>query len=168
MRLALVIVLAACSNAANPTPDAAPMPVDAREAVDAAAPPTYAPPLGILVVNEVAAAAAPDWFEVVNASTAAVQLDAFCYMDSGAVCTPFPAVTLAAGGHHAQDVDDAVSGFKLGSDEELWVFRIADQRFSDGVNWAEGASPSGSSYARSPDTSGGFVTGAPSRGLANP
>lgn len=168
-RLACCLVLAACSNAADPVTDAPVTPIDAP--VDTAPLADAAPALRLLVVNEVAAGEAPDWIEVVNATNQPIQLDQFAYVDVAGdlvKAKPFPAVTLAPGAYHAQDIDDTISGFKLGSDEEVWVYRIADGALSDGVDWAEGAAPAGMSFARSPDTTGDFVTGAQSKGVANP
>lgn len=165
MRLASIpfILLAACSNAADPATPDAPLVPDAR--VDAG------PPLDTLRVNEVVASGAPDWIEVVNASSAALELSEYCYTDVAgdfAKCKPFPAMTLGPGARFAQDVDDDVSGFKLGGDEEVWVYRIADQRLSDGVDWAEGDAPSNESFARIPDTTGAFVrTNQVTKGTAN-
>jgi hypothetical protein len=162
-------LFAACSNAADPKTDAPPGNVDAP-AVDA--PPVDAPaPLKILVVNEVAAGETPDWIEVVNVSNAAVQLSDFVYCDvpdDFVKAKAFPAMMLAPGAYHAQDIDDVISGFKLGSDEQVWVYRASDRRVSDGVDWAEGAAPAGMSYRRSPDKTGDFATGAQSKGIANP
>jgi len=147
--LSLALVLAACSNAANPTPDAPAGVVDAS-IVDAG------PPLGILIVNEVAPGETPDWFEIVNVSGSAVQLGDYCYSDAAddfAKCKPFSAMSLATGAHFAQDVDDIISGFKLGSDEAIFVYRIADHRLSDSLDWDDGVAPAGSTFARLPDTS---------------
>ncbi len=148
----LVCLIAACSNAADPadTPDAPPA---ADAAIDAG------PPLDILRVNEVVAAGAPDWFEVVNVSATAVELSEYCYVDSGdvAACKAFPAMSLAPMAHYAQDVDDTISGFKLGGDEEVSVYRISDMRISDKADWAEGDSPGGESWARIPDITGTFA-----------
>lgn len=150
----LVCLIAACSNAADPadTPDAPP---SGDAAVDAPA----GPPLDILRVNEVVAAGAPDWFEVVNVSASAVELSEYCYVDSGALatCKAFPAMSLAPMAHYAQDVDDTISGFKLGGDEEVSVYRISDMRISDKADWAEGDSPGGESWARIPDITGTFA-----------
>jgi len=167
--ICLVVLVTACSNAADPTPDA---PVGVVDAPMVDAPTVDAPPpLSILVVNEIAPGETPDWFEIVNVSGVVVQLEQFSYVDIAgdfAKAKPFPAVSLAPGAYHVQDVDDVVSGFKLGSDEELWVYRIADQRLSDGVDWAEGVAPAGSSYARSPDRTGAFITDAsPTKNAAN-
>jgi len=124
------------------------------------------------VINEIAPGENPDWFEVVNATAAPVQLDQFVYVDKAddfVKAKPFPVMTLAPGAYYVQNVDDATSGFKLGSDEELWVYVAADHMLSDGVDWDEGAAPIGSSYARSPDLTGAFATTAtPSKGAANP
>jgi hypothetical protein len=173
MRTYLFLVLAACSNAQNPSPDARAKPVDAAiTTVDSPSGSDAAlPPLGLLIVNEVAPGEAPDWFEVVNASTSPIQLDQFVYVDVAGdfvKAKAFPAMTLAPGGYYAQDVDDPISGFKLGGDEEIWVYRASDQRLSDGVDWAAGAAPTGMSYARAPTITGMFATSAQSKGLANP
>ncbi len=147
-------LLVACSNAADPadSPDAPP---SGDAAIDAPA----GPPLDILRVNEVVAAGAPDWFEVVNMTSAAVELSEYCYIDSGALaaCKQFPAMQLASMAHYAQDVDDTISGFKLGGDEEVSVYRISDMRLSDKADWAEGDSPGGESWARIPDITGAFA-----------
>jgi len=168
--LALALALAACSNASDPAvPDAPPVSLDAP-LVDAA--PADAPAaLHILVVNEVAAGETPDWIEIVNVTSAPVQLEQFVVVDVAgdfAKAKPFPAMTLAPGAYFVMDVDDTTVGFKLGSDEEVWIYRASDHALSDGVDWDQGAAPAGTSYARSPDTTGAFVTGAPSKGAANP
>jgi len=163
-----LLVLAACSNAADPSHDGPLPPIDAAlaDVVDAAA------ALRILVVNEVAAGETPDWFEVVNATASPIQLDQFVYVDIAGdfiKARPFPAMTLAPGAYYAQDVDDTISGFKLGSDEELWVYRASDHAVSDGVDWAEGAAAAGMSYARSPTIFGPFMTTSMvTKGAANP
>jgi hypothetical protein len=164
---ALLLLLAACSNASSGNVDAPVQPVDA--AGDAM---IDGPILArILVVNEVAAGDTPDWIEIVNITNGPVQLADFAYVDVAddfVKMKPFPAVTLPAGAYYTQDVDDTISGFKLASDEEVWVYRIADHVLSDGVNWDQGASPAGMSYRRIPDTTGNFATGAQSKGLPNP
>ncbi|MDX2094099.1 MAG: hypothetical protein SFX73_40085 [Kofleriaceae bacterium] len=167
MRLVLVpfVLVAGCSNAADPsdTPDAPIVQQDAR--------PDAGPPLETLLINEVVASGAPDWVEVVNASQAAIELSEYCFVDAAddfVKCKPFPAMTLAPGARFAQDVDEGTAGFKLGSDEELWVYRIADQRVSDSVDWAEGDSPANESFARIPDTTGDFArTNQVTKGAAN-
>ena len=77
------------------------------------------------------------------------------------------AMMLAPGAYHAQDVDDLGAGFKLASDEEVWVYRIADQRLADGVDWAEGNAATGTSFRRIPDATGTFATGGQTRGASN-
>lgn len=151
--LSLTLVLAACSNAADPGAVDAPPSVGDSATVDAA------PPLDTLRVNEVVASGAPDWIEVVNASSDALELSDYCYIDKlgdVAACKPFPAMVLSPGARFVQDIDDTTSGFKLAADEEVWIYRLADHRLSDGVDWADGDSPAGQSYARIPDTTGAF------------
>ena len=157
--LFVAFALAACSNAADPAVDAPPHGDDAI-AADAADPDA---PVGlrILVLNEVAAGENPDWFEIVNATTSPVQLSDFMFVDKAgdfASAVPFPAMTLGPGAFYAQDCDGTVVPIKLGSDEELWIYRRSDQALSDGVDWPDGASPTGSSYARIPDTFAPFQT----------
>lgn len=156
----LLLLLAACSNASNGTPDAPPHPIaDAPvTVVDTPMATVDAGPLRILVLNEVAAGEDPDWFEIVNATTQPIELSDFAYVDALGMldkAVAFPRMTLAAGAFYAQDVSGA---FKLGSDEELWIYRKSDGMLSDGVDWNEGDSPEGSSYARDPDVFGAWKT----------
>ncbi len=174
MRAIALALLAACSNAADPAPDVLPH-YDGHESVTGDAPLAIdAPPAGplhVLIVNEVVAAGDPDWFEVVNATFDPVELSDYIYVDKANDFTKavaFPAMTLAPGAYYAQDVDTATSGFSLGSDEELWVYRKSDDVLSDGVDWADGDSPSGGSFARIPDIFGPFVTSThPTKGAPN-
>jgi hypothetical protein len=165
-----IILLAACSNAADPVADAPTTHADGPKPIDAM---LDAPPgmLRILVINEVAAGETPDWFEIVNATTAPVQLSEFVFVDAAgdfAKAVPFPAQQLGPGGFATQDVDGTVVPFKLASDEELWVYRASDHALSDGVDWAAGDSPTGGSYARIPDTFAPFVTTThPTKGTPN-
>jgi hypothetical protein len=163
MRVALVLTLAACSNAASTSPDAPPPPVDA-------AIPDAAPIAGALVINEVAAGETPDWFEIKNVGDTPVQLDDYLFCDISndfVKAKPFASVTLPAGAYFTQDVDDTTAGFKLASDEELWIYRASDHAVSDSIDWADGDSPMGSSYARHPDGAGAFATGTQTKGLPN-
>jgi hypothetical protein len=166
-RCAVVVALvAACSNAADPAPDA--MAPDSVPPIDADIPDAGvdgAPLLKILVINEVAAAGVPeDWFEVVNASSSPVALADFVFVDVAGdfvKARPLTATTLDPGARHVQEVSDLANGFKLGSDEELWLYRASDQMGTDAVDWAEGQSPVGGSFARIPDTTGDFMTVSP-------
>ena len=163
MRWSLV-VLAACSNAKDPVVDAPAIPVDGKS-IDAPS-----SNLNILVINEIAPGEAPDWIEIVNVTAAPVQLDQFVYVDADGdfvKAKAFPTMMLQPGAYYVQDVDDPISGFKLGGDEEVWIYRASDQRLSDGVDWDAGAAPTGMSYARKPDKTGPFMTGAQTKGTAN-
>ena len=151
-----------CSNAASPVPDASPLldsaTLDGRSGdavVDAA------PPRGGLVLNEVAASGTPeDWFEVTNVGVTSVVLSDYCFVDvkdDFVKCKPFAATILAPGAHMAFDVTTADAGFKLGTDEELWIYRNVDKLLIDGVDWAEGQSPATGSFARVPDATGPFM-----------
>ena len=166
---ALLLALAACSNAADPLTDG---PLPPLDTASPDGPPADAPAtLRILVINEIAAGDTRDWIEVVNATTSPVELSEFMYVDAEgdfAKAKPFPAMTLAPGAYFAQDIDDTISGFKLGSDEAVFVYRASDQALSDSVDWDEGAAPATMSFARSPTIFGEFATGAQSKGTANP
>ena len=88
--------------------------------------------------------------------------------DDFAKAVPFPAQTLGPGAFATQDVDGVIVPFKLASDEELWVYRATDHALSDGVDWNDGDSPTGGSYARVPDTFAPFLTTThPTKGLPN-
>ena len=170
VQLGFVVVVTGCSNAADPAVDAYVGPRDTG-AVDVATIDAPAGAVRILALNEIAPGDTPDWFEVVNATTGSIQLADFAYIDLAndfARAKPFPQMMLGPGARYVQNVDDTVSGFKLASDEELWIYRVSDHALSDGVDWAEGAAPAGMSYARSPDVFGPFVTGAQSKGATNP
>lgn len=166
--LLFTFLFAACSNGSSGDVDAPKQPIDA--AVDDTmidGPET----MRVLVINEVAPGEAPDWIEVVNVTSAVVQLSDFAYVDvkdDFAKMKPFPVMALPPGGYYTQDIDDAGSGFKLGGDEEVWIYRVSDHALSDGVDWDEGAAPTGMSYHRSPDKTGNFTTGTQSKGVANP
>lgn len=170
MRAVCFFALVACSNAADPATDGPLLPVDTQPDPDGM-PPDGSATLRILVINEVAAGDTPDWIEVVNATTSPIELSEFMYVDAEgdfAKAKAFPAMTLAPGAYFALDVDDATSGFKLGSDEELWIYRVSDHAVSDTIDWDEGAAPAGMSFGRSPTVFGPFATGAQSKGTANP
>ncbi|MBX3156381.1 MAG: lamin tail domain-containing protein [Deltaproteobacteria bacterium] len=174
MRHAIVVVtvLAGCSHAADPAIDAPPSNPDAPKAPDGPAPDAPPPgtPLRIIVLNEVAPGENPDWIEVVNATTAPVQLADFVFVDKAgdlAKAVPFPQMMLSPGARFVQDVDGTIVPFKLGSDEEVWIYRASDGALSDGVDWDEGAAPTGKSYARIPDVFGPFQTSEQTRGRAN-
>ncbi len=161
-----------CSNAASPVPDASPLldsaTVDGRN-LDAGA---DAAPRGGLVLNEVAASGTPeDWFELTNVGPTSVVLSDYCFVDvkdDFVKCKPFEATVLAPGAHLAFDVTTAGAGFKLGSDEELWIYRNADKLLIDGIDWAEGQSPVAGSFARVPDATGPFtMVTAATRGATN-
>lgn len=178
----VTLPLAACSNAANPTPDSgnsefhdAPTHASADGAAGSgsgsgagdAAPAS----LRLLVINEVAASESPDWFEVVNATPDPIDLADFIFVDEKdnfAKAVAFAPKQLGPGELFAQDVDGTTVPFKLGSDEELWVYRASDHALSDGVDWAEGDSPAHGSFARNPDVFGPFTTTTkPTKGAAN-
>ncbi|MFT3696610.1 MAG: lamin tail domain-containing protein [Kofleriaceae bacterium] len=173
---ALLLTLAACSNAADPVT------LDANHHVDAAladahpdGPKVYmdAPPpqIRLLVVNEVVASGNPDWVEIVNATTSPIEMSDFEIIDKAgdlADAYTFPAQTLGPGAFTTIDCDGTIVPFKLSADEEVWIYRKSDGALSDGVDWNDGDSPSGGSFARVPDTFAPFVTSMhPTKGTPN-
>jgi hypothetical protein len=170
--------LAACSGAVDDPLAARGFTDEDRVAAERAegAPPAEGDPLEPaapairVLINEVAAAGEPtDWFEVLNAGGATVDLTGWRFTDdpedaaSGAYFAD--GLRLAPGDRHVQPVDKDVVGFALGGDEALGLFD-ADGRWVDGVDWVEGDSPEGASFARLPD-GGDFATATPTPGGPN-
>ena len=136
-----------------------------------------------LVINEVAAKGDPlDWFELYNATDEHISLANFFVADDLTDVgkrVAFPTNLLIAPGEYLKvEVDtDNWAGFKLGGDEELGIWRLAgsekngwsaDGDLVDSVDWNEGDSGGGESYARIPDVTGEFETvGTPTPGTAN-
>ena len=126
-----------------------------------------------LVINEVAAKGDPlDWFELYNASDSDIALANFVAADDledADKRVAFPSGLVIAPGEYLQiEVDsDNWAGFKLGSGEELGVWTSEGEPV-DSVDWDEGDSGEGESYARTPDGSGEFRTvGSPTPGASN-
>ncbi|WP_419853685.1 CotH kinase family protein [Candidatus Poriferisodalis sp.] len=126
-----------------------------------------------LVINEVAAKGDPlDWFELHNASRVPIALDGFEMADDLTDVgkrVPFPAGTVIQPGAYMQfSLDkDGWPGFALGSDEELGIW-LLDGTLVASVDWDDGQSGAGQSYARVPDVTGGFATvDTPTPGAAN-
>ncbi len=126
-----------------------------------------------LVINEVAAKGDPlDWFELHNTLSGPIGLFAFLVADdltdaSKRVAFP-PGTEIQPGEYLRFEVDnDNWAGFRLGSDEELGIW-LQDGTLVAMVDWDEGDSGEGESYARIPDSSGEFQTvGNPTPGTAN-
>lgn len=155
MRALFVVFVVSCSEAHSGSADA---PRSVAATGDGGASPGT---LGIVVLNEVSAQSDPDWFEIVNATTAPVDTSQFIFVDNAgdfAKAVPFSLGVLPPGGFATVDCDGVVVPFKLGSGEELWIYRAADRAVSDGTTWAVGDSPPGGSYARIPDVTGPFMT----------
>lgn len=175
MRTAIMFALVACSNARDTPPDATRGAIasDASTSDGAKSAPSDAStgPLRLIVLNEVVAAGDPDWFEIVNATTAPLDTSQFVFVDKAGAfdkAVPFTLGTIGPGAFATVDCDGSAVPFKLGSDEELWIYRGSDHVLSDGVDWAAGDSPDGGSYARIPDTFGPFTTTLhPTKGTPN-
>ena len=116
-----------------------------------------------LVINEVAAKGDPlDWFELHNTLPDPVALDGFVVADDLSDAdkrVAFPAGTTIQPGAYVQFQTDSDGwpGFALGGDEELGIW-LSDGTLVASVDWDEGQSPEGQSYARVPDITGDFQT----------
>ena len=126
-----------------------------------------------LVINEVAAKGDPlDWFELYNADAAAIDLSDYVVADDLADAAKRVAfasgATISPGEYLQFELDkDGWPGFALGGDEELGVW-LLDGTLVAMVDWDEGQSGEGESYARIPDATGDFQTvGNPTPGAAN-
>ena len=126
-----------------------------------------------LVINEVAAKGEPmDWFELHNTLSDPIGLFAFVVaddLDDPSKRVAFPAGTEIQPGEYLQFQTDTDGwpGFALGSDEELGIW-LADGTLVAMVDWDEGQSGEGQSYARIPDATGDFQTVSnPTPGTAN-
>ncbi len=125
------------------------------------------------VINEIAAKGDPlDWFELHNPSPDPIALDGFEVADTltdAGKRVAFPVGTTIQPGAHMQfSLDkDGWPGFALGGDEELGIWRL-DGTHVDSIDWNEGQSSDGQSYARVPDATGDFQTvDNPTPGAAN-
>ena len=126
-----------------------------------------------LVINEVAAKGDPlDWFELHNTLPDPIALSGFVVADSltdAAKRVSFPAGTVLQPGAYMQvELDkEGWPGFALGGDEELGIW-LLDGTLVASVDWNEGQSGEGQSYARVPDATGDFQTvDDPTPGAAN-
>ena len=126
-----------------------------------------------LIINEVAAKGDPlDWFELHNPSPDPIVLDGFEVADSltdAGKRVAFPAGTTIQPGAYMQfSLDkDGWPGFALGGDEELGIW-LLDGTHVASVDWNEGQSSDGQSYARVPDATGDFQpVDNPTPGAAN-
>ena len=116
---------------------------------------------GEVVINEIVAAGAPDFFELYNPSASTVDLTGWHFSEHiledpqrGAFAD---GTSIGPGEFLLVEVDEEGFGFKLGSDEELAIFD--DQGvLVDSVDWDEGDAPEGQSYGRFPDGEGSFKT----------
>ena len=131
-----------------------------------------------LIINEVAARGEPrDWFELYNASGAPLALADFVLADDLTDRSrrfPFlPDLRIEPGAYlHVELDSDRWPGFALGSGEELGIWTWYGRPVAQ-VDWREGDSGRGTSYARVPDLTGPFQTvadptpGAPNAGATD-
>lgn len=168
---AAALLVTGCSGASEGDlnlPDGAPADAPAAPGDGPADAPMSLPDIRI---NEVAAGETPDWVEFVNLGEVAIDLTSLRILDANDAAT---AVALAASGslepgtYLAVDIADETVGFKLGGDEEFWLFTAAGDVI-DSVDWNQGDAATGKSYARQPDGTGDFVSlDTQTKGAANP
>ena len=125
-----------------------------------------------LFINEVAAKGDPlDWFELYNSSDSDIALANFVVaddLDDAGKRVAFTSGTTIAPGEYLQfELDkDGWPGFALGGDEELGIW-TSEGVLVDSVDWDEGQSGEGVSFARLPDGTGEFHTVVPTPGEEN-
>lgn len=126
---------------------------------------------GTLILNEVAPSGAPnDWIELYNPGSAPVDISSWTLTDLKTEPTKgsFPANTVIQPGEYKVFYfDDNWPGFKLGGDEEIYIFDAQGKQV-DGTDWEDGAAPAGKSWGRIADRTGPFKTlHTPTPGAAN-
>ena len=120
-----------------------------------------------LIINEIIASGEPDGAEIVNLGDEVIDLSKIYITDDRQ--SPMKGQLegmLEPNTYLWVEISDETLGFRLKGDEELSLFD-EDALMIDGVDWEEGDSPEGLSFARSPNLTGAFVTGQPSPGQPN-
>lgn len=127
--------------------------------------------VGDVLINEVVASGAPDWVELVNTTDKAISLDGLFLSDDADILEKgqiAAGTIVAAKGYVVIDLADDTLGFKIGSDEALFLVDSDGTTVLDQVDWQEGDSPDGKSYGRIPDSTGEFKTlDTPTSGAVN-
>ena len=123
-----------------------------------------------LVINEIAAKGDPsDWVELYNGGDLPAPLVGFSITDD-LEADPFTFDEawgeVAPRSFFIVEISDDTVGFKLGSDEALYLLD-PQGGLVDSVDWEEGDSPEEMSFARSDDGEGVFQTGTPTPGASN-
>lgn len=129
-----------------------------------------------LVINEVvpkATGGAPDWVELNNVSTVAVDLSGIVIKDEKDTHEfEIPAGTMLEAGEFLiiegeGGTGDLVLTFGLGGTDSVRIFDSAGN-LVDSTSWVSGQADEGTSWGRSPDFTGDFVTlSVPTPGQAN-
>ncbi len=123
-----------------------------------------------LVINEIVASGDPDdWVELYNPGDKAVDLSTLNLTDDANNPTKgtFEAgTTIAPKSYKVFKINDTWPGFKLGKDEEFAIFDSKGNLIAS-VDWNDGDSPAGASWARIPDITGAFKTVLPTPEAAN-
>ena len=116
-----------------------------------------------LVINEIASKGDPyDWFELYYSGESTLDLSLYSVADDLNDETKrvfFPRDMRIDPGQYLRIelAKDGWSGFALGKDEELGIWNM-DGSLVAGIDWEDGASGEGQSFARLPDIEGEFTT----------
>ncbi|GMV38572.1 MAG: hypothetical protein AMXMBFR64_02880 [Myxococcales bacterium] len=132
---------------------------------------TLAP--GSVVVNEVVAAdgaGGPDWIELKNVGSAAVDLGGWAVTDSDPVhVATIPAGTVLEAGSYLLLIQDEPGSFAFGlGSADAVNLHNAKGELTSTTSWVSGQAPTGASWGRYPDGTGAFMTlTSPTPGAAN-
>jgi len=116
-----------------------------------------------LVINEIASKGEPfDWFELYNSAEDTIDLSLFSLaddLDDESKRVLFPeGTTIDPGQYLRVELDkNGWAGFALGKDEEIGVWDVSGTLVAS-IDWEDGASGEGESFARLPDIEGDFIT----------
>ena len=121
-------------------------------------------------INEVMSTGDPDWVELYNAGSEAIDLTGYALKDSGTKWT-IPNVSIPAGGYIAFDCDgldtNGTTNFKISSGgESITLFNPADD-IIDEIMTPDMAAQIGLTYGREVDGGDVWVVQSPSKGTAN-
>jgi hypothetical protein len=121
-------------------------------------------------INEVMSTGDPDWVELYNAGSQAIDLTGYALKDSSTKWT-IPNVSIPAGGYIAFDCDgldtNGTTNFKISSGgESITLFNPADD-IIDEIMTPDMAAQIGLTYGREVDGGDVWVVQSPSKGIAN-
>ncbi|MEE2904315.1 MAG: lamin tail domain-containing protein [Myxococcota bacterium] len=124
-----------------------------------------------IIINEVASKGEPeDWVELYNRSSEVIDVLGFGFRDDNpehAIYRLTDSATIAPGEYFVVELGASISGFGVGSDDAITLYDMTDL-VVDCVDWLEGQSPEGGSFARLPNAGPNWgMTTNPTKGLRN-